>query len=298
MISVLIITHNEEENIGQCLASVGWSDDVVVVDSFSRDRTREICEAHEVRFVEHPFDGWSQQRQWALDHLEFRNEWILSLDADEIVTPELRDEILGRTAAEPFAAYEMRFRLILWGTWARRSSHYPVWITRLYRRSKVRYVASGATDIARIDGPVGRLDSDLLHVNRKPIEDWLEKHVRYASREAEARGLESPSIRSAFSADTHIERRQGLKALWHRVPARPLVYFVVTWLFKGGFLDGRAGFRLAFLKASYEYWISIMQDERRRGSNPWPLPADERVPHPARRPRPDPEDATGRDRPD
>lgn len=272
MISVLIITHDEEENVGQCLDSVAWSDDVIVVDSFSQDRTRAICESRAVRFVEHRFEGWSQQRQWALDHLEFRNEWILSLDADEIVTPGFRDEILARAGNEPFEAYEMRFRLILWGTWARRSSHYPVWITRLYRRTKVQYVASGATDIARIDGAVGRLEQDLLHVNRKPLEDWLEKHVRYASREAGVRGLERASLRSALSADTHIERRQGLKALWHRIPARPLVYFVVTWIFKGGFLDGRAGFRLAFLKASYEYWISIMQDERRRGTNPWSIP--------------------------
>lgn len=269
MISVLVITYNEEENIGQCLDSLTWCDDVVVVDSFSTDRTKTLCARENVRFVEHEFGGWVEQRQWALDNVAFKHPWVLSLDADELVSSELRTEMLERVGKEPFAAYEMRFRLILWGRWVRRSSHYPVWITRLYLRDRVRYSESGATDLPSIDGPIGRLEADLIHENHKPVEDWLLKHIGYASREAAAADTSSPpDPRRLFRGATHLERRQELKKLWRHAPLRPAVYFLATYVLKGGFLDGRAGFRLAFLKASYEYWISIMKDERRGRGRP------------------------------
>lgn len=267
MISILVITYNEEENIGQCLDSIAWCDDVVVVDSGSTDRTAALCDRPNVRFVQHPFTGWAAQRQWALDHLPMTHDWVLSLDADEIVSGELRDEILARAGNEPFAAYEMAFRLVLWGKWLKRSSHYPVLITRLYRKDKVQYRESGAVDVATIDGPVGRLHSDLHHVNHKPLEDWLLKHVRYAAREADRAAYEPFDFRRLIGAGTHIERRQELKKLWAKAPMRPALYFLLTYVVNGGFLDGAAGFRLAFLKTCYEYWVDVMRFERETGAN-------------------------------
>ena len=267
MLSILVITHNEEENIGKCLDSIAWCDDVVVVDSGSTDRTSALCDRPNVRFLQHPFAGWAAQRQWALDHVPMAHDWVLSLDADETVSCELRDEMLARAGREAFVAYEMAFRLVLWGKWLKRSSHYPVFITRLYRKDKVRYAESGATDVASIDGPVGRLAHDLYHVNYKPLEDWLAKHVRYAAREADRAAYEPFDLRRLLSGGTHIERRQELKKLWAKVPMRPALYFCLTYVGKGGFLDGAAGFRLAFLKATYEYWVDVMRSERVAGPN-------------------------------
>ena len=128
-VSVLVFTLDEEENLPSCLESLHWCDDVQVVDSFSSDATRRICEARGLAFHQHRFEGFGRQRNWALDNLSLRNEWVLILDADERVPQELASE-LAAIASAPAAgvgAYRLRRRFYLWGRWLRHSSLYPTW---------------------------------------------------------------------------------------------------------------------------------------------------------------------------
>jgi len=148
-VSVLIITYNEEANIARALDSVvGWAREAFVIDSHSTDRTVAICEEHRdrrVRVWQHPFENYAAQRNWALDHLPWSGDWVLVLDADERVSAELRDE-LGQllSSPPPCDGYLVKFRFIFLGKWLRHASTYPVWILRLFRRSKARYRRSRA----------------------------------------------------------------------------------------------------------------------------------------------------------
>src|SRR5437016_4156444 len=126
-VSCLIFTLNEEVNLPHCLGSLGWCDDVVIVDSFSTDRTEALAQVHGVRFVQHKFTGFGDQRNWSLEHIPLKHPWALILDADERVPAELVAELAHRLPAAPsdVAAFRLRRRFHLWGQWLRRSSLYP-----------------------------------------------------------------------------------------------------------------------------------------------------------------------------
>src|SRR5262245_46604528 len=132
-VTAMVFTLNEERNLPRCLESLRFCDDVIVIDSFSKDRTEEICRAAGVRFYQHVFEGFGSQRNWAVDHTEPKHDWILILDADERVTDELVLEMDRTLASAPpqIAAYRLSRRFYLWGRWLRHSSLYPTWVVRL-----------------------------------------------------------------------------------------------------------------------------------------------------------------------
>ena len=259
-------------NIGACLDSVSWSDDVVVLDSVSRDRTAEIARARGARVMERPFDTYAGQRNFGLRDIRYRNAWVLMLDADERVPEDLRDEMLAAVAAagESVSLWRMRRKDHLLGRWIRGSSGYPTWFGRLARVGKV-WVERPINEEYHADGDIRELQAHLHHFPfNKGISAWLEKHDRYSTMEAQLRVAQRQEQgawrgRELLAADP-IVRRRAVKALLYRLPGRPLIVFAALYLLRGGIFEGRAGFIFSLLRAWYEFMIDCKCVElERRG---------------------------------
>jgi glycosyltransferase involved in cell wall biosynthesis len=272
MISVLILTRNEERDLDACLESVSWSDDVFVFDSFSTDATAEIARRRHAHLVQRRFDGYASQRNAALTELPFRHGWIFILDADERPTPELSREMRQRAAnASPdTAGFRLRRRDFLYGTWLRHAQISPYYI-RLVRLGRARYVRE-VNEVLEVDGQIEQLQAPLDHFPfSKGIAHWLDKHNVYSTMEARivAGGLskQDASLATAiFGRDFHA-RRRAQKAIFYRLPARPLLKWAMMMFGRGAILDGRAGVVYSTLQSIYEYFIVLKTRELERGPN-------------------------------
>ncbi|MGB5085392.1 MAG: glycosyltransferase family 2 protein [Methylocystis silviterrae] len=259
MISVLILTFNEAANIADCLASLPWRDDVHVLDSASTDGTAAIAETAGARVHVRPFTNYAEQRNFGLA-LPFGNEWIVSLDADERMTPALAREIehaIG-VASTATALFRVRRKDMFIGRWLRRSSGYPTWFPRIFRRGHVR-VKREVNEEYVAEGEVRALREHILHFPfNKGLEWWFERHNRYSTMEAATLTAErsSRAIRASdvLSADAG-SRRSALKQIAYRFPGRPFLIFLYLYVFRLGFLDGRAGFHFASMRLAYEVMI-------------------------------------------
>ena len=275
MISVLVLTLNEAQDLPGCLESVPWCDDLHVFDSFSTDETVALAKRHGASVIQRPFDDYASQRNAALQRCAFRHPWVLVLDADERATDGLRQALvrfLGSADAAGHAAARLRRRDYFEGTWLRHVQASPFYV-RLLRPTRCRY-SRAINEVVEVDGPIFDLDAHIEHYPfSKGIAHWVDKHNRYSSMEA-LEVLDNWSRQAAFSwrrmfSRDFNERRRHQKALFYRLPARPLIKFLVLYLFKGGFLDGRAGLTYARLQAMYEYLIVLKTrehlDRRRNG---------------------------------
>jgi glycosyltransferase involved in cell wall biosynthesis len=270
-VSVLVLTLNEETNIGECLDSLAWCNDIVVLDSLSTDRTRAIAEQRGARIVTRTFDNWSAHQNWAVKNIEFRHPWVLYLDADERCLDDLRDEVLSRARVDaPESAFRVRRKDFFMGRWLKHAQLYPTWLVRLFRPGRIRYERL-VNPVAIIEGTTGELRSHIIHYPfSHGVSHWIARHNRYSDMEAlEAAKLHAgaPSAGTLWSRDP-TERRRALKDFFFRLPARPLVKFLYYYGWRRGFLDGSAGLTYASLQAIYEYMISCKSSElerRRRG---------------------------------
>lgn len=261
MISVLILTYNEEVNLPRCLESVAWSDDILVLDSFSTDATVEIAERYGARVIQRAFDDFASQRNFGLREGDLRHEWILHLDADEVVTPELKSELL-EVENNRYDAYRLASKTIFQGKWLKYSGLYPSYQVRFGRRDRLRFVQVGHGQ--REDLPadrVGTLSEPLIHYSfSKGLDEWFAKHNRYSTDEA-ARVLTrdrnaKTNLYDLFRSEPTV-RRRALKALTARAPFKPTLRFLYMYIIRRGFLDGAAGFRYSRMMAIYEYMIDL-----------------------------------------
>lgn len=268
-VSALILTLDEEINIGACLESLAWCDDIVVLDSGSTDRTREMAQAQGARVLTRAFDNWSAHQNWAVSHIEFRHPWVLYLDADERCPGQLREEILGRAQPQsPQAAFRVRRKDFFMGRWLKHAQLYPTWLVRLFRPERIRYERL-VNPVAIVDGPTEALRGHILHYPfSHGVSHWIARHNRYSDMEAiEAARGRSAGGSSLWARDPNA-RRRALKELFFRLPARPLLKFLYYYGWRRGFLDGHAGLTYATLQAIYEYMITVKGTElerRRRG---------------------------------
>lgn len=270
MISVLILTRNEERDLPGCLDSVAWCDDVHVFDSVSDDATVAISRSRGASVQQRPFDNYAAQRNAALHGLDFKHSWVLTLDADERVPDALRDEMRVRvaTATDDVAAFRLRRRDYLGDTWLKHSQLSP-WYVRLARPRRVHYERA-VNEILKVDGRIDNLAQPFdHHPFSKGMAHWLSKHNTYSTMEArhivDDRQLRSPfSVVRAFFENDFNERRYHQKELFYRLPGRPLVKFLLIYVLRLGFLDGRAGLTYAILQAIYEYMIVLKTGEQLR----------------------------------
>jgi len=270
--SILILTKNEEVNIEACLKCFDFTDDVVVFDSYSTDRTLEIARQFpNVRIIQRKFDTWSSHSNWAMRNIDFKYPWVYYSDADERVGEALRDEILEKIndASQPYSAFILRYRNMFMGSWIRRGGLYPVWIMRLFRPERIRYEDREVNAHPVVDGEVGELKNEFIHYSfNKGLVPWFEKHNSYSQMESHeaVRVLGSSSFsehfRHAFSGDKLV-RRRAIKNLSFYPPWRGFVRFLYMFVLRLGFLDGRAGFHYASMISMYEYWIELKVKEHR-----------------------------------
>jgi glycosyltransferase involved in cell wall biosynthesis len=268
-ISVLILTRNEERDLPGALASVAWSDDVHVFDSHSTDRTQDIARAAGAQLHTREFDDYATHRNAALQ-IAFRHPWLFLLDADERATPELSAEMQRVVLEAPAntAGFRLRRRDFLFGTWLKHAQISPYYI-RLVRPERAKYTRA-INEVLEVDGPVAELLAPLDHFPfSKGIAHWLAKHNTYSTMEAELivrqQGLKDPSLQAALRHPDFHTRRLHQKALFYKMPARPLIKWLYMMFLRGAILDGAAGITYATLQSFYEYMIVLKTKELRRG---------------------------------
>lgn len=261
-VSVAILTLNEEKNIERCIASARLiTDDIVVLDSFSQDDTQAIAKRCGARFYQRKFNGYASQRNHALKDIVYLHPWVFMLDADERVTPELADEIVHKKPAA-VTMFQCCRKDIFLGKWLRRSSGYPTWFPRLFK-VECCWVEREVNEEYFTDGKTERLKGELEHYPfNKGVTEWFDRHNFYSSAEAQLIYEKANKIvwRDLLSVSVS-NRRRAQKALVYSLPFRPLLVFLIFYILKFGFLDGRAGLQYCAMKLAYEVMISAKEKE-------------------------------------
>jgi len=274
VISILILTRDEEQDLPGCLDSVAWCDDIHLLDSESTDNTVAIARQRGATVTTRRFDTYAAQRNAGMQ-LPFRNDWVLVLDADERPTPELNAEMLPAVTAAPasVSGFRIRRRDFLWGTWLKHAQMTPYYV-RLLRVGRVHYTRD-VNEIVDVDGDILELHSPLDHFAfSKGISHWIAKHNAYSSKEAEllANGdaIRGASLYQALFARNFHERRVAQKAIFYELPGRPLIKWCYMMFIRGALLDGHAGIMYATLHSFYEFLIEVKCREliRRREGKP------------------------------
>ncbi|OCR02436.1 glycosyltransferase [Oscillatoriales cyanobacterium USR001] len=262
MFSIYILTYNEEIDIAACIESALLSDDIIVIDSFSSDRTIEIVRHYPVQIVQHTFETHGKQRTWMLQEVPAKHEWVYILEADERMTPELFKECCEAIKNQNYIGYYVAEQVIFMNHWIKHSTQYPRYQMRLFRKEKVWFSDYGHTEREVCEGPTNFLKETYPHYTcSKGLSRWIEKHNRYSTDEAAEtlRQLEAGKVnwKDLLFGPTEVSRRRALKDVSLRLPFRPLVRFFYMYFLLGGFLDGQAGLAWCTLQAFYEYLILI-----------------------------------------
>lgn len=272
-LSILLVTYNEEINVEHCLQSVAkWANEILVVDSFSTDKTLEICSKYTDKIYQHPFKNHGKQVNWALDNVPISNEWIFQLDADETVTPELADELMETLPSLPkdVAGLYAKRRVYFMGRWIRYGDYYPMWLLRVFRKGKARNEEFEEDRVLLLEGKSAKLKNDFIDYNRKDLAFWTEKHNQWAANEMRdlvdlTRGTKQDAtrvvIRSSLFAMQDQRRRWMKKNLYAKTPLflRALLYFFYRYFLRLGFLDGREGLIFHFLQG---FWYRFYVDAK------------------------------------
>lgn len=276
-LSVLVPIRNEESNLPRCLESIRWADEIFVVDSRSTDRSVEIARRYGAEVVQFEFNGiWPKKKNWALEHLPFRHEWVLILDADEVMPPEAEAEIGDLLAHQGrgHAGFWINRRFMFMGRWLRHA-YYPNWNLRLFQHRRGRYerLVQGATNSGDnevhehiiVEGTTGRLRCEMDHYAFASIDVFVEKHNRYSNWEARLEVEEGLASSSSLAPQAPAVRlRRALKRAVRHLPFRPTLRFIYVYFLQGGFLDGREGFIFARLHAVYEFLAMAKAAELRK----------------------------------
>lgn len=274
-ISVLMPVKNEAANLPRSLAAISWADEIFVVDSQSTDRSARIAEAYGAKVVQFHFNGiWPKKKNWALENLPFKNEWVFILDADEVMQPTAEEEIrqISSDTNHPVDGYWINRRFMFMGKWLKHA-YYPNWNLRLFRHRLGRYekltdvdTASGDNEVHEhvvVNGKTARLRCEMDHYAFPSVEAFIEKHNRYSNWEARValdRFLKGSS-QSLQISEVGWQRR--FKQLASHLPFRPFLRFFYVYLWQLGFADGKEGYHFARLHAIYEYLCVVKTAELR-----------------------------------
>lgn len=265
LVTVVIPTYNEERNIRHAIESVLWTKNVFVVDSFSTDKTVEIAKkyAPKVEVVQHEWEGYARQKNWALDNLPFSTEWVMFLDADEVVTEKPRSSIKEEIDKTEHKGYYIPMRYVFLGKWLKHAAGYPQYKLILFNRHHAKWEEREVHEHPIVSGDVSYLTGDIIHQDRKPLRYFFDRHNRYADMEArEQFKLIKRSNRTTSWPDmfSRGKRKRFLKeSLWLQLPVliRPFVRFAHLYFFKLGFLDGVAGLAYCLAALSNQIQISL-----------------------------------------
>lgn len=280
-VSVLVITKDEERNIRSCLESVKWADEIIVVDSQSADGTVAIAKEYTDKIYLYSQDIVCRKRGWALEKASFSNDWVLMIDADEQATEAFREELREIVLnEEKFAGYQVRYKYSFLGREIRFGD--PVLKTVLFRRSRSQVetlqlperinapLIETAHEQPVVDGKIGRMRSFLVHEDKRPLHYCFARHNDYSTLEASMLLRDNP--KEAFYDEILSERgvtyqktRRMAKHIFLRMPLKPLIYFLYSYILRLGFLDGYAGLVYNLCKAIYAFQIEVKLYEFERG---------------------------------
>ena len=240
LLSIAIVTLNEEQNLPRTLASVAWADEVIVVDSGSTDRTAEIARSFNAHVIERPWPGFAAQKNFAI--AQCTGAWVLTLDADEELTPELQQEIRTLIATQPVAeAFYLRRRNLFLNRWIKHGGFYPDAKLRLFRRGTAQFEDRPVHETIAFAGPAATLQHDLIHHAYPTLATYIEHMDRYSTLGAEILVNKGRTSYSWFAF------------VWN-VLLMPIISFKWNYFFRGGFLDGREGLLLHLYQAVYTSW--------------------------------------------
>lgn len=276
MFSIFILTSNEQLDIAACIESASLSDDIIVVDSHSSDRTvpiaKSLAKYYPVRVIQHEFESHGKQRTWMLQNIPTKHDWVYILEADERMTPKLFTECLQALQNPDKVGYYVAERVMFMNHWIRHSTQYPRYQMRLLHKKHVYFTDYGHAEREVCEGETGFLTETYPHYTcSKGFGRWLEKHNRYSTDEAKETvyQLQNNSVNwsDLFFGKTEIQRRRALKDLSLRTPVRPIIRFIYMYFFLGGIFDGKAGLTWCLLQMFYEYLIVLKVWELQQSKN-------------------------------
>jgi glycosyltransferase involved in cell wall biosynthesis len=267
MISIVLLTKNEELDLPTCLRAIEWCDDIHVLDSGSVDRTTQIALDNGAKLLTNGFKSFGKQRNFALDNIETRHDWILFLDADEVVTDQFKNAMINavNNADEETAGFYCCWKMILEEKWLKHCDNFPKWQFRLLRKGRARFRDFGhGQKEDEVNGLIGYIKEPYLHYGfSKGWSHWIERHNRYSSQEATSRLSNRPPIRNVLNKHSSI-RNVALKSWLSSVPGWPLFRFFHAYFLNRGFLEGIPGLIYCTNMAYYEFLIQIKIREIKR----------------------------------
>ncbi len=267
-ISVIILTHNEEKNIEECLKSIcGWVNEFFIVDSYSTDKTLELTKKYTNKIYQHIFENYGKQRNWAQENLPIKNEWVLHIDADERATHELAEEIKNilKDVSNNANGFLIKKRTFFMGRWIKHGGHYPVYHLRFFRKKKGRCEDRKYDNHFICKGKISRLNNDILEENNNDISEWIYRHNQWSSAEVEellyVSKEKTNKVKTKYFG-TPIERRRWMRnKVYNNFPLfiRAFLYFFYRYFLKLGFLDGKEGLIFHFMQG---FWYKFLVDAK------------------------------------
>ncbi len=269
MISVIILTKNEEKDLPRCLNALRWADDVHVLDSHSQDKTAKIARDRNVHLTFNEFKSFGHQRNFALENLELKYDWVLFLDADEIVTEKFRMSMLvAIKEAEPeIAGFYCCWKMMLENKWLKHCDNFPKWQFRLLRKGRAKFTDFGhGQKEDQVVGKIAYIKEPYLHYGfSKGWFNWIERHNKYSTLEAKSRLFSCPPIKNVFSGNSSV-RNPALKSWLSKFPGWPVLRFIQAYFVNLGFIEGVPGFIYCTNMAYYEFLIQIKMRELKKNT--------------------------------
>ncbi|SHF73414.1 glycosyltransferase family 2 protein [Flavisolibacter ginsengisoli] len=269
MVSVIILTKNEEQDLPACLKSVDWCDDVHILDSGSTDKTIEIAQKSKVTIWVNDFKSFGQQRNYAIDNIMTKYEWIFFLDADEVVSDKFKSAIFKsiNDVSNDIAGFYCCWKMILDGKWLKKCDNFPKWQFRILRKGWARFTDFGhGQKEDQVKGRIEYIKEPYLHYGfSKGWSHWIDRHNRYSTHEAKSRLNSNISYKHIFNVHSSV-RNPALKIFLSKIPGWPALRFFQAYLFNLGFIEGIPGLIYCLNMGYYEFLIQIKMREERKNS--------------------------------
>jgi len=271
MFSIIILTYNEENSLQDCLNHIKFCDDIVIIDSNSNDSTVEIAKKNGARVYINKFKNFGDQRNFAIEKVKYKYDWVFHLDVDEHFTEDLKNECEESLKDYKFGAFMVPSKMMLYGKWLKYSGDYPVYQMRFHKIGDARFIKWGhGQRESDLKNGLGYFNYPYLHNSfEKGISSWLLKHIKYAEQEAKLFKKEQSKINFLnLISSSKLIRYRELKNLSSILPMKPLLRFLYYYFYRKGFLDGRIGFEYCKMQFLFELMISIKVFEEGNNKKP------------------------------
>jgi len=266
-VTALVLSYNEEHHIEECLKSMQWCDEVFVVDSGSTDNTVNIAKRYTCNVVEHIFEGFAKQREWARTQLPIKNQWIIFIDCDERVTSELAEEIYNHTVGiNNIDGYYIWRKQYFFGRWLKYGEAGKGYSLRLAKREKMVIGNREVHENLRVNGNTKLLEHPIIHISRENISEALVKLDKYASLEAQRMYRTGEELYTT-NAKSFTWKNQVLKHIFKYLPGKPIAKYLYDYFIKLGFLDGYEGHAWAVCQGLYVFLSYFKLWELKRGNS-------------------------------